>query len=196
MILSKRPQAVFLDRDGTINIEAGYIHNTDDLNLMPGAAAAIRKLNVLNIPVFLATNQTGPARGYYPESHIWALSDRLRQLLAQEDAYLDAYYYCPHLAEGIVPEYSFACNCRKPEPGMLLRAEAEHGIVLEQSYMVGDKATDVEVGQRVNAKTVLLESGFGESVISGTYQWTVQPTVVKPTIVEAIDWIIADLGLV
>lgn len=185
--------AVFLDRDGTINVEAGYIRELENLNLMPGAAAAIKRLNQLGIPAILATNQSGPARGYYPESWVHALHERLVALLAAEGAQLDDVFYCPHHPEGVVPEFTQDCRCRKPETGMLEDAAARHDVDLSLSYMVGDKSTDVEVGQRAGCRTVLLRSGYGEQVLAGDYQWPVQPDHVADTIVEAIDWVLADL---
>ena len=186
--------AVFLDRDGTINVEAGYIKDLADLKLMPGAAGAIRRLNELGIPAILATNQSGPARGYYPETWVHALNDRVQALLAAEGARLDDMFYCPHLPDGVVPEYTLDCSCRKPETGMLTDAAEKHGLDLGLSYMIGDKATDVEVGQRAGCRTVLLRSGYGEQVIAGDYQWRVTPDFVADTIVEAIAWVEADLA--
>jgi len=177
--------AVFLDRDGTVNIEAGYIHELQNLNLIPGAAEAIRGLNQLQIPVVLVTNQSGPARGYYPESWVHQLHQRLVALLADQGAQLDKIYYCPHLPDGSVPEYTLECTCRKPEPGMLLQAADELNLDLTQSFMIGDKATDVEVGQRVGAQTVLLTSGYGQQVLEGTYQHRVQPDYVFDSLLEA-----------
>lgn len=187
--------AVFLDRDGTINVEAGYIRKLEDLNLMPGAGAAIKRLNDLGVPVVLATNQSGPARGYYPETWVHALHERLVSLLAAEGAHLDDIFYCPHLPDGTVPEYTQDCRCRKPEPGMLEDAAAKHGYDLPLSYMVGDKSTDVDVGRRAGCRTVLLRSGYGEQVISGTYQWQVAPDHVADTLVEAIAWVVADMAV-
>ena len=177
--------AVFLDRDGTINEEVGYIHELEKLNLIPGAALAIRGLNALGVPVILVTNQSGPARGYYPESWIHDLHERLVQLLAAEGARLDGLYYCPHLPDGSVAEFSFACDCRKPEPGMLRQAAAEHDLDLSRSFMIGDKATDVEVGERAGTRTILLTSGYGERVLAGTYQHQVSPDHVCATLQEA-----------
>lgn len=182
--------AVFLDRDGTINIEAGYIHELHNLNLIPGAARTIAGLNQLGVPVILVTNQSGPARGYYPESWVHALHERLVSLLAAEGAHLDALYYCPHLPDGTVPEYTQDCHCRKPEPGMLEQAAREHDLDLARSYMIGDKATDVEVGQRVNAKTILLTSGYGQQVLDGTYQHRVTPDHVFDSLEQAWDGVL------
>lgn len=177
--------AVFLDRDGTVNIEAGYIRELDKLNLIPGAAEAIREMNQQQIPVILVTNQSGPARGYYPESWVHQLHQRLESLLAAEDAYLDKIYYCPHLPEGTVSEYSGPCACRKPEPGMLLRAAQELDLDLKHSFMIGDKATDVEVGQRAGTQTILLTSGYGQQVLDGTYQHRVQPDHICDSLLQA-----------
>jgi D-glycero-D-manno-heptose 1,7-bisphosphate phosphatase len=186
--------AVFLDRDGTINVEAGYIKDLANLHLMPGAAAAIKRLNDMGVPAILATNQSGPARGYYPESWVLTLNNRVAELLGAEGARLDDMFYCPHLPDGTVPEYTQDCRCRKPETGMLDDAAAKHGLDLSLSYMIGDKSTDVEVGQRAGCRTVLLRSGYGERVLAGEYQWKVEPDFVADTLVEAIDWVVQDLA--
>jgi D-glycero-D-manno-heptose 1,7-bisphosphate phosphatase len=162
--------AVFLDRDGTINQEVGYIRELANLTLIPGAAEAIRELNQMGVPVIVVTNQSGVARGYYPDSWIGQLHGRLIALLANEGAQLDGVYYCPHLPDGSVAEYSFACACRKPEPGMLVQAAQDLGLDLSRSFMIGDKATDVEVGFRVGSQSILLRSGYGEKVLKGEYQ--------------------------
>ena len=183
---------MFLDRDGTINVEAGYIRQLADLRLMDGAADAIRRLRQAGFLAILATNQTGPARGYYPESWIWQLNARLMSLLHEGGTTLDGLYYCPHLAEGTEPAYSAACDCRKPEPAMLHWAARDYGIDLARSYMVGDKATDVEVGHNAGTRAVLLTSGYGEQVLAGTYQdLKRQPDHIAPDLAGAADWILA-----
>src|ERR1700679_3339315 len=125
--MSPRP-VVFLDRDGTINVEAGYIRRLEDLNLIEGAGEAIAKLNRAGVVCVLTTNQSGAARGYYPEAHIRALHERLVGLLAEHGAKLDAIYYCPHLSPeegGTVAPYNIACDCRKPLKGMVDKALSE-----------------------------------------------------------------------
>ncbi len=190
---AKQP-VVFLDRDGTLNQEIGYIQDTADLKLIPGAAAAVRQLNAASIAVILVTNQTGAARGYYPEQHIRALNTRLEELLQSGDAYLDAVYYCPHLKEGSVPEWSIDCFCRKPAPGMIDRAFAEHPQLDRlRAYVVGDKATDVELARNCKLKAVLVTTGYGHQVLKGTYQWQVEPDFIAQEIRYAIDWILDDL---
>lgn len=183
-------RAVFLDRDGTINVEAGYLHHLDDLVLMPGAADAIRRLREAGFLCVLATNQSGPARGYYGEDHVFALNRRLLDLLEAEGTTLDGVYHCPHLPDGTVPAFTQACACRKPEPGMLLQAARDLGIDLAQSFMVGDKATDVEVAHRAGCRGVLLRSGYGERVLEGRYQFVPEADFVADDLAHAANWIL------
>lgn len=193
MATTLRP-VVFLDRDGTLNEEVGYIRNLADLQLISGAAAALRRLNEEGIATVLVTNQTGAARGYYEEQHILDLNNRLQELLAREGAKLDAVYYCPHLAEGTVEKYASVCACRKPEPGLVSQALSDDRTLdKDKAYVVGDKATDVELAANCGAKGVLVTTGYGQAVLNGTYQWKVQPDYTAANIVEAIDWILADL---
>jgi len=164
--------AVFLDRDGTLNVEKGYIRNVDDLELIPGVAQSVRKLNDAGILAILTTNQTGAARGFYDLAHIDALHQRLAELLkAEAGAHLDAVYSCPHLAKGIVPELAIECSCRKPMPGMILQAvERFPQIDLPKSYMLGDKASDVAFAHNAGCQSVLLKTGYGDRVLAGKYQ--------------------------
>jgi D-glycero-D-manno-heptose 1,7-bisphosphate phosphatase len=194
--MTLRP-VVFLDRDGTLNVEAGYIQQLENLVLIEGAADAVRRLNSAGVATVLVTNQTGAARGYYPEQHILDLNARLVHLLAAGDAHLDAVYYCPHLAEATVAEYSQECKCRKPEIGLVEMAFAEHpDLDRSRSFVVGDKATDVELAKNCGAKGVLVTTGYGEAVQKGEYQWPVKPDFQAASIVEAVDWILAQLKLV
>lgn len=188
--MNKRP-VVFLDRDGTLNVEVGYIRYVEDLVLIDGAAEAVRKLNQAGIAAILVTNQTGAARGYYAESHIHALHARLLKLLKAENAHLDQIYYCPHLEEGTVPPFNKVCDCRKPEIGMVEQAYAEHPeLDKSQSFVIGDKATDVELARNCGAKGILVTTGYGTAVLKGEYQHIVEPDFQAPSIVEAVDWIL------
>jgi D-glycero-D-manno-heptose 1,7-bisphosphate phosphatase len=192
--LAKRP-VVFLDRDGTLNVEAGYIRDLDNLVLIEGAGEAIKKLNDANVAAILATNQTGAARGYYEEDHIVALNNRLSNLLARFDAHLDDIYYCPHLASGSVTQYALECNCRKPEIGMIERAFSEHkDLDRARAFVVGDKASDIELARNCSATGVLVRTGYGEAVLNGQYQWIVSPDYTASSIVEAVEWIIKTLA--
>ncbi len=194
----KRP-VVFLDRDGTLNVERGYIHELENLNLIDGAGDAIKTLNKNGIATVLVTNQTGAARGFYQEDHILALNKRLCDLLASESAYLDAVYYCPHLSKeegGKVEPYVLACKCRKPEVGLVELAYKEHeDLEPALSYVIGDKSTDVELAINCGAKGVLVKTGYGEKVLSGEYQWKVTPNHLADSIIEAVEWILKDLAL-
>ena len=150
--MSLRP-VVFLDRDGTINVEAGYIRKVEDLHLIDGAGEAIARLNHAGVLCILTTNQTGAARGYYPESHIQALHERLLALLTAEGARLDAIYYCPHLspAEGRHgrPHTISICDCRKPLIGMIKNAQVDiKDLDMARAFVIGDKSTDVELAQK------------------------------------------------
>ena len=165
-------KAVFLDRDGTLNQEVGYIRRVEDLQLLPGAAQAVRQFNDAGIPAILMSNQTGPARGFYDEAHVQALHHRLESLLAEAaQAHLDAIYYCPHLSKGSVPEYAIDCECRKPRIGMIRQAlERFPDIDLAQSFIVGDKASDVAFAQNAGCHSVLVKTGYGHRVLAGKYQ--------------------------
>lgn len=188
---------VFLDRDGTLNIEAGYIRDLKNLNLIAGAGEAVRLLNEQGIACYLTTNQTGAARGYYTEDHIKALNQRLTELLASHGAKLDGIYYCPHLSQeegGTVAPYNIACNCRKPLPGLVDAIYKDHAdLDSALSFVVGDKATDVELAHNCAAKGILVQTGYGNEVLAGTYQWPVNPDHLAPSIVEAASWIIAQV---
>ena len=186
-------RAVFLDRDGVLNIEAGYIHQVEDLHLMPGVAAAVRQLNDHGLFCCLVSNQSGPARGYYPTSHVDALHDRLCNLLAgQAGAHLDALYYCPYLSApegGTNPAYTRWSSWRKPNTGMLVAAAWEHDLDIHQSFMVGDKATDVDLAHNAGCQGILVQTGFGEQILSGVYQHHTTPDHIAQDLSAAVAWI-------
>lgn len=185
--------AVFLDRDGVLNVEAGYIRHIDDLNLIPGVAVAVRKLNDLGIFSCLVSNQSGPARNYYPVSHVEDLHQRLSQLLKQEaGAKLDAMYYCPYLspaAGGVNSDFTRWSTWRKPNTGMLVAAAWEHDIDLKRSFMVGDKATDVDLAHNAGLKGILVKTGYGKKVLKGDYQHRTRPDYTATDLADAVDWI-------
>ena len=148
--MSARP-AVFLDRDGTIIEDTGYIGDPDAVRLLPGAAAAIGRLNLAGIPAVVVTNQSGIARGLLDESAYSAVARRLQGLLAAEGARLEADYHCPHH-----PDFTGACECRKPGPLLYRRAAAEHGLDLARSWWVGDRPRDVQPAERFGGRGVLI----------------------------------------
>ena len=186
--------AVFLDRDGVLNQEVGYIRQVEDLQLIPGVAQAVRQLNDRGIFCCLVSNQAGPARGYYPTSHVEALHDRLTLLLYQEaEAHLDALYYCPYLSApegGVDPDYTRWTTWRKPNTGMLVAAAWDHDLDLSRSFMVGDKATDVDLAHNAGCCGILVQTGYGDRVLQGDYQHATQPDYVAIDLAAAVDWIL------
>lgn len=188
--------AVFFDRDGTLNVEAGYIKILENLVLAENAAEAIKKLNDNDILSILVTNQTGPARDYYAETHVKDLNNRLESLLKAENAYLDKMYYCPHLKTGIVKEYSFDCDCRKPKTGLIDQALKDFPqIEAGKSYVVGDKATDIELAHNAGCKGILLTTGYGQQVLDGTYQnLNCKPAYITDNVLDAVNWILEDIN--
>lgn len=156
-------KAAFMDRDGTIVQGVEYLRSPEELVLLPNAARAIRQFNESGYLTIIVTNQSGVARGYFTEERLVEVHNRLIHMLSREGARIDAIYYCPHLAEGTVEEYSIDCQCRKPRPEMLLRAAREHDIDLSKSIMIGDTPTDIMAGMTAGCKTVLIqpsEDGF------------------------------------
>ena len=155
-------RAVFLDRDGVITQEPPYYaHKLSDLKLIAKSADAIRLLNENGYAVIVTTNQAGIARGYYQEADAELFNQALREKLAKKGACIDAIYYCPHHPEAKIEKYRIDCNCRKPKPGMLARAENEFDIDMTRSFAVGDKMSDIEAGKRAGCKTIMVRTGQG-----------------------------------
>ncbi|MCK5423071.1 MAG: HAD family hydrolase, partial [Deltaproteobacteria bacterium] len=154
--------AVFLDRDGTISEEVGYISNLDQFQLMPKSAEAVKLMNERGLKVIVVTNQAGVAKGYFPEEMVSRVHKKMEKILSDQGAFLDGIYYCPHHPEGIVETYRKKCECRKPASGLLRQASEEHGIDISSSYMVGDKMADVECAHQIGVKGVLVLTGYGK----------------------------------
>jgi D-glycero-D-manno-heptose 1,7-bisphosphate phosphatase len=154
--------------------------------MFPFAAEAIRSLNQAGVPVVVVTNQSGVARGYFPESLLHDVHERMKRELAQHGAHLDAVYYCPH-------EKSAACECRKPKPGMLHRAAEELGIDLKRSFVVGDRYGDMELAFNAGAKAIFVKTGYGLGDFTWhSKTWPRQPDVVTDNLNTAVDWILRD----
>lgn len=159
--------AVFLDRDGTLNEEVDHLHRPEELALIPGAAQAVARLNAAGLPVIVVSNQSGIGRGYFGWEDFHAVMARMTELLAEQGARLDGTYASPHHEKG-QGEYAAVDHPeRKPNPGMLQRAAEEHGLDLSRSWMVGDKAIDIEAGQRAGCRTILVRTGYGATVDAG-----------------------------
>ena len=188
-------RAVFMDRDGTVSDEVGYLNHVSRLKVFPWSAEAIRAVNDAGLLAVLVTNQAGVARGYFPETMIDDVHARLVDELAAEGARLDAIYYCPHHPTAGDPPYRRDCDCRKPRPGMLLRAAAEHDIDLASSFVVGDKYSDVQLAHGVGAAGVLVMTGYGRGEFEYERDaWPRAPEHVADSLVDAVSWIIATAG--
>ena len=184
-------RAVFLDRDGTVNEEVGYLSDLRRLRLIPGAGAAIRRLNEAGLKVVLVTNQSGVARGYFPESFVHDTHALLETMLREEGARLDGIYYCPHHPTAGNSLHTMACDCRKPGTGLIDRAARELDIDVKNSFTAGDKWSDIELGQRAGTRTVLVRTGFAPDDPGNIRPPQVRdPDFLAHTIAEAVDWII------
>jgi len=181
--------AVFLDRDGTLVEEDGYINRVERLVFFPYSVDAIRLLNRSGHAVVVVTNQAGIARGIFKEEFVAEAHQFITERLAAGGARIDAFYYCPHHAQGIVEPYRQACGCRKPQPGMLTRAAADLGISLEGSYVVGDRWHDLEAGQAVGARGLLVRTGYGR-IDEASPKAGVRPAAVVDNLIAAVSWIL------
>ena len=156
-------KAVFLDRDGTINIEKEYLYKPEDFELLDGATQAISSMNKLGYKVVIITNQSGIARGYYTEEDVRKLHCYMKKTLAMKNAKIDAVYYCPHHPQASVDRYRIDCDCRKPQTGLFKRAISELNIDAEQSWAAGDRMRDITPAMELGIKSVLILTGYGKS---------------------------------
>lgn len=198
-------KAVFLDRDGTVSVEMGYIHEADlpKYALNAGAAEGMKKLQDAGYKLLLVTNQSGVARGYYPESTVHAVHAKLEHLLSKQGVRLSGIYYCPHHPDPAGPAdtgdsdtagrveskpvmaLAADCDCRKPEPGMGTKAAKEHDLDLSQCWMVGDKNADLGFAKNLGVKAVLLKTGYGEKTLKKLSAKNEAPKFVAADLVEA-----------
>ena len=181
-------RAVFLDRDGTIGEELGYVNHIDRFQIFPFAAESIRQLNQAEIPVIVVTNQSGIARNIFPESLVHEVHKKMVKELAAGGAWIDAIYFCPHKSED-------ACECRKPNPGLLKQAAGEHVLDLAASWVVGDRYADLEMGHAAGARGILVMTGYGR----GEYElhrssWPRQPDALAENLRDAVRHILQNCG--
>ncbi|WP_018860767.1 MULTISPECIES: D-glycero-beta-D-manno-heptose 1,7-bisphosphate 7-phosphatase [unclassified Thioalkalivibrio] len=149
-------RALFLDRDGVINVDHGYVHRPDQVEFVPGIFELVAAATARQWPVVVVTNQSGIGRGYYGDSEFRQLTDWMRKRFSERDGRIEAVYHCPHHPHDAQPDYRRACPDRKPEPGMLLRARDDLGLDLPGSVLVGDRASDLEAGRRAGVGTRIL----------------------------------------
>jgi D-glycero-D-manno-heptose 1,7-bisphosphate phosphatase len=189
-----RQPAVFLDRDGTINEQMGYINHISRFVLLPGVGRAIRRLNEQNIPVVVVTNQSGLARGYFPATLLAEVHQQMEEQLAAEGAHVDGLYICPHHPEAKEEKYRKACDCRKPKIGLLKKAAADLQLDLKQSFMVGDRWSDLKCGAAAGATSILVLTGYGrgDQQYIGPQQ-EIQPAMVAEDLEQAVDWILQQM---
>jgi D-glycero-D-manno-heptose 1,7-bisphosphate phosphatase len=183
-------RAVFIDRDGTISEEVGYINHTSRFRLFSYSAAAIKQLHENGYLAIVITNQAGVARGYFSEDMVQQIHERMIMEIEAGGAKLDAIYYCAHHPSVGDAPYRLDCDCRKPKPGLLLRAAAEFDINLSNSWMVGDRYSDIELAANAGVKCVLVLSGYGRGEWEHQRNnWPIQPDLVAEDLLEAVSLI-------
>lgn len=180
-------KAVFLDRDGVIIQDVGYLNDCAKIEFLPRVGEAIKLLNQNGFKVIVVTNQSGVARGYFTEETVQEINRNTQECLARQGAFINKTYYCPHHVEGTVSKYRKDCHCRKPNPGMIEQATREFGIDLKNSFVVGDKACDIEAGHRVGCKTILLAS---DSCLDKQEEITPLSDHIARDLYEAVKWLL------
>lgn len=186
----KRP-AVFIDRDGTVNEQMGYLNHISRFRLLPGTDEAIRLLNRHHYLVIIASNQSGVARGYFPIDLVYEIHRKMGESLKQKGALIDGIFFCPHYSQGEVPEYSVECRCRKPMTGMIDQACQAFSIDMENSYVIGDRHTDIDLARRAGLKSILVKTGYGLGDIEYILpQKSLRPSHIAKDLLEAVRWII------
>lgn len=185
--------AVFLDRDGTINEQRGYINHISRFVLLPRTTEAVRLLNEHGFLAIIVTNQSGVARGYFPIELVNEVHEHLKELLRKEGAYVDGIFFCPHYHRGEVGEYTIECNCRKPRPGLIEKARKNLDIDMAGSYLIGDRVSDIELAKRCNLKGVLVKTGYGKGDLEYVFPNSrAKPLHVAKDLLAAVRWIIRD----
>lgn len=159
-------RAVFLDRDGVLIEEVEYLDSLDKIKIIPGAIEAVRLFNEADFKVIVISNQSGVARGYFPIEFVIQTHELLNQRFAVQGARIDQFYFCPHHPQGTVEEFAIECTCRKPGIGMLVRAQKDFQIDLKNSFLIGDKISDIQAAFTAGAIPVLVKTGYGLQTLS------------------------------
>ena len=194
--LMKKTAAVFLDRDGVINEEVGYLDSLDKLKVIPAAFEAIRLINQSGMKAVVISNQAGVAKGLFTEDFVKKANRHLQTILSRQEAYLNHFYYCPHHPlEGEDP-YRKVCECRKPAPGMLIQAAQDLDLDLQQSYFIGDRFNDMEAARKAGVRGILVKTGYGSELLQDDGpdkpKPDNQPDFVAEDILDAVRWILKD----
>jgi D-glycero-D-manno-heptose 1,7-bisphosphate phosphatase len=186
--------AVFLDRDGTMIQDVGYLSRREDLQWYPWTIDAIRILNRAGFLVCVTTNQGGIGLGFYDEGFVRDLHQEMSTTVSASGGVVDGWYYCPHYPSAVIERLRIECDCRKPKPGMIRQAASDMPIDLTRSYVVGDKAADVGMAVAVGAKAVLVRTGYGQSELERHDGAVPGAAHVAETLLEAASWILMDSG--
>ncbi|MDI6785639.1 MAG: HAD family hydrolase [bacterium] len=182
-------KAIFLDRDGTLNYDYGYIKDPEKIKLFYEVEISLKLLKSSNFKLIIVSNQSGVARGYMSISQVNLINKCLQEELSKLDISIDEIYICPHHIEGKIKKYTIDCPCRKPKPGMLLEAKDKFNLDLSQSFLIGDKISDIGAGFNVGCKTVLVLTGYGKEELERQKQWPYQPNYIAKDLYSAASWI-------
>jgi D,D-heptose 1,7-bisphosphate phosphatase len=183
-------RAVFLDRDGTINEEVGYVNHLSRFRFIPGVLEGLNIINKLGLLSIVITNQGGVAKGFFDEKFLKKLHTRMLSSLKKSGAIIDAIYYCPHHPHGSVKKYAVTCNCRKPATGLVEKAVKDFNISLKNSYYVGDQRRDIEFGKRLGLITILVKTGYGKGELYfKKFNSRLKPDYVAEDLYDAAKWI-------
>ena len=184
---NKLQPVVFIDRDGTINIDGGYINDPDNFIVYPFAPQAIRMLNTHGFLSIVITNQSGLARGFFTKEVMDNIHNKMNNILSQQGAYIDGLYYCPHDPNAKVEKYRATCNCRKPETGLIDSALKDFSIDTNNMYFIGDKHSDIMAGYKAGCKTILVKTGYGKGdLLHKSKNWKVQPDYIADNLLDAV----------
>ena len=188
----KKP-AVFIDRDGTVNEQMGYINHPSRFRLLPGVAEGLTLLNQNDFLVIIISNQSGVARGYFPIQLVHEVHGLMKETLKERGARIDGIFFCPHHPRGSVPEFAIECHCRKPKTGLIEQACQAFDIDLSRSCMAGDRCLDIETAERSHLNGILVETGYG----LGEIRYILPQTPVKPVhiagdLLGAVQWILRE----
>jgi D,D-heptose 1,7-bisphosphate phosphatase len=179
-----KTKAIFVDRDGTINVDVHYLDNPDNFEMYPGVQIGMKKLQEHGFKIIVITNQSGIGRGYLTEEQLSDVHEKMKQEFQKVGVTLDGIYYCPHHPED-------KCNCRKPNTGLFEKSLPEHNINVEKSYMLGNSIIDIEAGKRIGVKTVLIpEPHVREDFLSKKPEWAYHPDYIADDFLNAVEWIL------
>jgi D-glycero-D-manno-heptose 1,7-bisphosphate phosphatase len=185
-----KKRAVFLDRDGNINKDVGYPDSYKKIKIYPYSYEAVRKINRAGFLAVVITNQSGVGRGLIKEKKLNEIHEKMKTAFKKKNACLDYIYYCPHYINSPIPKYRIDCRCRKPYPGMALRAAEQLDIDLSKSYMIGDKVEDVLLGINIKATPILVLTGFGKESRTQLQRMKIEPAFVAKNLLDAVNWIL------